>query len=120
MSNPQIIEHNGKPTHVVLPIEDYRRLRAQAQDLCDLRAFDDALAGHGESFPDCLAESLVEGMHPVRVFREYRRLSLSELAKRAGLSKSYIAKIESGDGGSLSAYKAIADALDLTVDDLID
>jgi DNA-binding Xre family transcriptional regulator len=119
MSKPQIIEHEGKPTHVILPIDEYRRLEDQAEDLGDLRAFDDAVAQRRESFPDWVAERLIEGDHPVKVFRAYRKLSLVELARRTGLSKSYLSKIESGGGGSVAAYRLIAEALDMTVDDLI-
>lgn len=120
MSKPQIIEHNGRPTHVILAIEDYQRLEARAEELADCQAFDDAMKNPQESFPDRVAERLVDGDSPVKVFREYRELSLAEMARRTGLSKSYLSKIESGGGGSVNAFKTIASALGVTVDDLID
>lgn len=120
MSKPQVIEYEGKPTHVVLTIEDYRRLEEQAEELTDIRAFDDALASRYESFPDMVAQRLIEGNHPVRVFREHWGLSLAQLASRTGLSKSYIAKIESRGGGSVNAFSSIAGALGVSVDDLIE
>ncbi len=34
--SPQILEHEGKPAFVVLPIEEYKALRARLEDLEDL------------------------------------------------------------------------------------
>lgn len=120
MSNPQIITQDGKPAFAVLPIAEYERLQESAEQLADIRAFDEAIAESAEAFPDWVAQRLVDGEHPIRVFRAYRRLTLTELAGRTGLSTSYISKIESNKGGSVHAFQAIARALDLSVDDLIE
>lgn len=83
---------------MILTIADYRRLEAQAEDLADLQAFDNAIAAAGESFPDWIARRLIDGDHPVRVFRAYRQLTLADLARRTALRTSYLSKIESGKG----------------------
>lgn len=56
----------------------------------------------------------------VRAEREKLRLSLSQLAERTGLTKAYLVRLENRGGNpTLQALAAIADALELTVADLI-
>jgi transcriptional regulator with XRE-family HTH domain len=56
----------------------------------------------------------------VRAEREKLRLSLSQLAERTGLTKAYLVRIENQGGNpTLQALAAIADALEVTVADLI-
>jgi len=119
MSKAQIIDHEGRPTFVVLPYEEYERMQARLEDLEDVQAFDEAEVQRGETFPHAVAKRIAGGESPVRVFRDQRALSQAELSRRAGLSKSYVAKIERGGGGSVQAFQALARALDLTIDDLV-
>ncbi|MGI8428080.1 MAG: helix-turn-helix domain-containing protein [Solirubrobacteraceae bacterium] len=57
----------------------------------------------------------------VRVERQKARLSLSQLAEQAGLTKAYLVRLETQGGNpSLESLAAIADALELTVADLLD
>jgi transcriptional regulator with XRE-family HTH domain len=59
------------------------------------------------------------GQH-VRRFREARRMSVSELARQAGLSKATLSKLESGVGNpTIETVAAIAVALRLPLGDLI-
>lgn len=59
------------------------------------------------------------GRH-VRHFREARRMSVSELARQAGLSKATLSKLESGIGNpTIETVAAIAVALRLPLGDLI-
>jgi transcriptional regulator with XRE-family HTH domain len=52
----------------------------------------------------------------IRRFRQERQLSLGELARRAGLSKQTLSKIEQGTGNpTIESVGAIADALQLSV-----
>lgn len=120
MTQPQIIESNGEPAFVVLPYAEYEALRARLEDLEDVQAFDEAMADAGEAFPHAIARRLLDDESPLRVFRQHRGLTQAALAREAGVSKSYVAKIEAGRGGSVAAYKALADVLGLSVDDLID
>lgn len=51
--------------------------------------------------------------------RYTRGLTAAELARRAGLSKTFICDVEHGRrGGSPETQKAIADALDMPLDEL--
>ncbi|HID53411.1 MAG TPA: XRE family transcriptional regulator, partial [Anaerolineae bacterium] len=57
---------------------------------------------------------------PLRLWREYRGLTLQALADRVGISKSYLSQIESGDrNGSIEVMKRIAAALDVSLDELV-
>lgn len=57
----------------------------------------------------------------VRAERQKAGLSLSQLAGQAGLTKAYLVRLETQGGNpSLESLVAIADALELTVADLLD
>ena len=63
---------------------------------------------------------LLAGEHPVRIWREHRGLSQEQLAGNAHIARSYLAEIEGRKKpGSLDAYRKLANALGLTVDDLM-
>jgi hypothetical protein len=74
---------------------------------------------------DCLSGALVNrlltGEHPVRIWREHRGLTGSALAIKAGaLPVSYLCEIEGRRRpGSVSAYRRLATALAVTLDDLV-
>lgn len=72
-----------------------------------------------ESFPAELAYRLMDGDHPVRVFRQYRGMKAVQLARRIGKSPSYLSEIETGKKpGSVAVLRQIADALGVDLDDL--
>jgi DNA-binding XRE family transcriptional regulator len=121
---PQVIETPSGEKMAVLPLGEYERLVAAAEDAADARAFDEAMAalasGQEELMPSELANRIIEGESPVRVWRVYRGLALRDLARRAGISPGYLSEIERGrKSGSIEAISALAAALGLRVDDLI-
>ena len=84
---------------------------------CDREALREARVSGEELFPSSLAKRLWSGANPVRVWREYRGLSATDLARRAGVSDSQIATIECGQAtGSVQTLCSIAD---VTLDDLV-
>ena len=86
----------------------------------DTQACRVAKAEGGEMIPHEVVKRLVAGVSPVRVYREYRGLTQRVLAERAKLATSYLSQIETGQRtGSAKLLRRIADALDLTIDDLI-
>jgi len=120
----QIIENNGLPEYAVVPIAEYRVLIEKAEMLDDVAAFDKAegalLAGDDELVPSSVVDSLLANVNAVKVWREYRGLSQAALADAVGLSQAYIAQIETGKReGRIDAYKAIAQALGVDIDDLV-
>jgi DNA-binding XRE family transcriptional regulator len=58
--------------------------------------------------------------NPIKVYREYRKLSQLQLAKKVGVTESYISQIENGKrAGTTKILKLIAQVLGVTIDDII-
>lgn len=123
MPPAQVIDTPGGERMVVLPLKDHERLCAAAEDLADMRAYDRAkqglAAGTDELIPADFGDRILDGESPVRVWREYRGLSVKQLAAGAQISAAYLSQIEGGSrNGSVSTMKALAKCLSLDVDDL--
>lgn len=108
---------------VTIPRAEYDRLRAAAEDLADLQAHDCAMAqlaaGEDELIPAPFATRLLDGESPLRVFRDLRGLTQAALAEKAGVNRVTVAELETGrKQGSLATLRALADALNVTLDDL--
>ncbi len=109
---------------VTITRAEYDRLCAAEQDFADLQA---ALAvrasieaGTEELLPAAVADRLIDGESPLKVWREHRALSQSALARAARVNRVHIADIEAGrTAGSARTLRALADALAVTVDDLL-
>ena len=109
---------------VTIPKVEYDRLRALEEDLADVRA---ALAvearlakGEEELIPADVVSRLLDGEPPLRVWREFRGLTQSELARASGVNRVRIVEIEADrNSGSVRTLRKQADALEVTVDDLI-
>ena len=109
---------------VTIPKVEYDRLRALEEDLADVRA---ALAvearlaqGKEELIPADVVDRLLEGAPPLRVWREFRGVTQSELARASGVNRVQIVDIEADrNSGSVRTLRKLADALEVTVDDLI-
>ena len=126
MSNQiEVIEKDGRPTHAVVPIDLYRRLLALAEDADDIRAANDALdeldTGRDELVPAEVAHRLLQGEeHRLRIWREHRGLTQTELGAVSGVQQGYIAQIESGrKTGSIETLKKLSAALRIDIDDLV-
>ena len=80
----------------------------------------DILAGHDELVPAEIADRLLDGEIPVKVWREHRGLTARALAQVAGVSDVYLSQIKSGaKPGAPTALGKLARALGLQIDDLI-
>ena len=114
----QTIEIDGCAWAIV-PMRNYDELREALENLADREALREAQASGEELFPSSLAERLWSGANPVQVWREYRGLSVTELAQRAKVSDSQLSAIERGNTtGSIQTLRRIADVLEVTLDDL--
>ena len=118
----QIIEIGGQQA-AVLPVAEYQSLLEKAEMLNDVSAYDKAKArlasGNDELVPAEIAESLLDGENPIKVWRKYRKLSQNQLADAAGISQAYLAQIETGKReGGISVYQTIAEILSVDLDDL--
>ena len=123
MNKPQVIlDEGGRPAFAVIPWREYERLsygEAEAA-LSDEALYDRALAEEGESFPADVADRLLAGENPIRVYRSHRGMKQSALAAAAGVHPVYLSQIETGKrAGSAKTLAAIAGALGVAVDDLI-
>ena len=110
---------------VTIPREEYDRLRAAAEDLADLQSYDRAIAalaaGAEELIPAVYANRLLDGESPLRVYRDLRGLTQATLAERAGVNRVTVAEIETGrKQGSVASLRALAGALDVMLDDLME
>jgi DNA-binding XRE family transcriptional regulator len=109
---------------ISIPVEEYRRLKAAAEDLSDLRAYDLAkaqiAAGEDELVPADVVTRLLRGESPLLVWRGYRGLTQTELARASGVNRVQIANIESGHrSGSVATLKKLATALGVALDELV-
>ena len=122
MSDPQVIlDDSGKPAFAVIPWQEYKRwARTTERALTDEGLYDIAKATGDESFPIEVADRLLAGENPVKVYREYRGLTQSQLATAVALNTVYLSQIETGKRtGSAKTLAALAGALNVSVDDLI-
>lgn len=120
----QIITSPAGERLVVLPEHEYQALVDAAEDAADIAAIarikQQLAAGEEEFVPSDVVDRILAGENLVRVWREHRGLSASTLAEKAGIAQPYLSQIETGKReGTLQTMKKIADALKLTVDDLI-
>ena len=109
---------------VTISKAEYDRLRTLEEDLVDIQgalAVEARLAkGEEELIPAEVIDRLLDGEPPVRVWREFRNLIQSELARTSGVNRVQIVDIEADrNNGSVRTLRKLADALDVTVDDLI-
>ena len=112
------------PDTVTIPRAEYDRMRAAEDDFADLRAALAARArieaGTDELVPAAVADRLIDGDSPLKVWREHRGLSQSALARGSGVNRVQIADIEAHRAtGSARTLRALADALRVTIDDLL-
>lgn len=99
---------------------EYDRLREAAEDLADMQAYDQAIAAGGEAIPLEVVKRMIDGESPLRVYREFRGMTQSSLAAAADVNRVQIADIEAGrSNGSIETMRKLADALRLTIDDLV-
>jgi mRNA interferase RelE/StbE len=109
---------------VTIPRAEYEALLASREELDDLRSYDNAMAalarGDEELLPDAMVGRLLAGEPALKVWREHRGLSQAELSRRSGVNRVQILDIEAGrNAGSVATLKKLAQALGLSVDDLV-
>ncbi len=122
--NTQIITSPTGDRLVVIPEAEYEALvdaLTETADLAAIRQFEERLAaGDEELLPEEMVDRILGGENLIRVWREHRGLTVKRLAERAGIAPAYLSQIETGKrDGTLSTIKKIADALDVSVDDIV-
>ncbi len=111
------ITRKGKE-FAVIPVAALQRLMEDAEMLADVKAYDTAKArlddGSDELIPLEITERRLRGEPALRIWREYRKLTQEQLAKKAKVSRALIAAIETKrKAGSVSTWKKLGAALDV-------
>jgi hypothetical protein len=97
-----------------------------AADIASVRAWNAYVAAVGRdaaianSYSGAEAKRLLDGESPVRIWREKRGTTQRALATAAAIPAGYLSEIESrGKPGSVSAWRALATALAVPMEDLV-
>ena len=107
----------GGAACAIVPLKDYDALREALEDAADAEAL--RLGRADEAIPMSMADRLHQD-NPVRVWREHRAMTATELAAAAGVSNSQLSAIENGESkGSVATLQRMARVLRVTVDDLL-
>jgi len=122
MIKPQIIERDGKPEYAVIPVAEWRRVEAMLEELEDIRALDAVMAKPARRMiPFEVTSAVLDGVSPIRAWREHRSLSPDALGGLAGIEPARLAKLEAGARKATRAeLRKLARALGAQVDDLSD
>ncbi len=101
----------------------FQQLLSDAEMFQDIRDFDLAQAklarGEDELLPLSVAQAILDGQNPIRVWREYRNIHSQTFAEKTGVSPTDLAKIESGiELASNQLLSKMAQLLHVDIDDL--
>lgn len=73
-----------------------------------------------EVVPLAVIDRLLAGERAIKVWREYRGLTLTQLAEKTGIGKGYLSQLERGTRqGPVGTIRRLAAALAVDLDDLI-
>jgi DNA-binding XRE family transcriptional regulator len=118
----QIIDIAGQKI-AMLPIADYERLLEIVEDKADIQAAEraDKRREEGEEYlPMELANQIIAGENALRVWRNYRGITLDELGKSVSIGKSFLSQIENGIArGKPALWRKLAVALNVSTDDIL-
>ena len=114
--NVQIIEKNGQPEWAIIPYKEFELIQEAIEDAEDIRDIEENLKAIQENkeivIPGEITFSILDGGNPIRVWREYKKIKLNGLAKKVGISASYLSQIENGKRNpTIDTLKLIAAAL---------
>jgi len=122
--NVQIIEKNGRPEWAVIPYAEYTRLYQVLEDAEDVKAIEAYLSAVAEGteipVPGAVTLAVLKGKTTIRAWREYRGLTMRELARRIGMTPAYLSQIETDKRNpTVDTLRRIADELEIDIDQLI-
>lgn len=118
----QFIEIDGRKM-AVLPAAEYESLLEAVEDQEDIAAAERAeqrRAAGEEYLPIEMVDRILDGENALRVWRQYRQLSISRLAEMSNINRATISQLENNKAyGRPATWRALADALRVTVDDIL-
>ncbi len=122
MTEPQIIrDHKGKPAFAVIPWRDYHHLKmgGTGEPPTDEDLYEEAKSSIEEIFPIEIADRLLAGDNPIKVYRKLRSMTQRQLGEEVNISSVYLSQIETGKrNASTKTLAAIARVLNVAVEDL--
>lgn len=107
----QKIEYNGKPAYILVPYEDWGRIRKLI----------DGQKARISGIPQEVVEAHILGNDSIiKAWREFLGLTQKDLAVRLGVSQAAVVKFERpGSRPRIATIRKIADALGLSEDQLM-
>ncbi|HBS22434.1 DNA-binding XRE family transcriptional regulator [Thalassospira sp. MBR-102] len=113
-------ELSNKPVAVTMSFQTFRDI---APEMAESFLSDEELAelaigeDDGSRYPFELASRIIDGEHPLKVYREWRDMTQTELAEKVGVAGNYISMIERGKNlPSRKLQHALARVLDVDYD----
>lgn len=117
----QMIEKDGQPEWAVIPYQEYQQLLELKEEFEDIQEFDAALAIPQEKIPVEWVDRLLNGEHPISIWREYRGLTQQQLAAHCAVNIDYIEQIEMRQcQPSLMVLRKMAQVLKVDIEDLLE
>ena len=110
----ETITRKGKE-FALIPVRTLQKLMEDAEMLADVKAYDAAKArledGSDELIPLEITERRLKGEPALRIWRQYRKLTQEQLAKKARVSRALIAAIETKrKTGAVGTWKKLGRA----------
>ena len=137
LPKPKIVTRNGEPAEVILSYADWQKIVAildenDAEDIAAVEAArreDNELAARisaqrGTSveatIPFEVVQAKINGTHPLKAWREFRRITQLDLSSRSGVERDLVAQIESHQKrAGLTTLEQLARALGIPTESLI-
>ena len=124
MSKVQILEANRKPAFAVLPYDEYAALREMADDAADAAALVRFAKRHARgdeaTVPVEVIDRIMSGVSPLKVWREHRGQTATQLAAAVAITPAHVSKLESGKGEpSVALLRRLSKALQVDIELLL-
>ncbi len=118
----QIVEIAGQKM-AMLPVADYERLLDLVEDKADAIAAATAeqRRAKGEEYvPADLIDRIMAGESALRVWRQFRGLTLRQLGEKVGVGGTHLSQMETGQRrGAPALWRKLANALGVSTDDIL-
>jgi ribosome-binding protein aMBF1 (putative translation factor) len=118
LDNVSFIEDSHGKKAVILALKDYQKIQNQLEELEDIKSYIQHKEHPEDTLPFELVQDLLDSNNSkVKLFRQYKGLTISELAKAAGITESYLSQIENfRRKGTVDIYKKLANVLDIEME----